>query len=40
MEVLTNLGELPVREAYFAFLPLKIAGSSGSPGRAIALLPG
>jgi kynurenine formamidase len=40
VEVLTNFGELPVRGAYFAFLPLKIAGSSGSPGRAIALLPG
>jgi kynurenine formamidase len=40
VEVLTNLGELPARGAYFVFLPLKIAGSSGGPGRAIALLPG
>ena len=40
VEVLTNLGELPIRGALFAFLPLKIAGSSGGPGRAIALLPG
>jgi kynurenine formamidase len=40
VEVLTNLGELPERGAYFVFLPLKIAGSSGGPGRAIALLPG
>jgi kynurenine formamidase len=39
VEVLTNLGELPVRGAYFVFLPLKIAGSSGGPGRAIALVP-
>lgn len=39
VEVLTNFGELPVRGAYFVFLPLKIAGSSGGPGRAIALLP-
>jgi isatin hydrolase len=40
MEVLTNFGELPIRGAYFVFLPLKIAGSSGRPGRATALLPG
>lgn len=39
VEVLTNFEELPVRGAYFVFLPLKIAGSSGGPGRAIALLP-
>ena len=39
VEILTNLGELPVRGAYFIFMPLKIAGSSGGPGRAIALLP-
>ena len=39
VEVLTNLGELPTRGAYFVFLPLKISGSSGGPGRAIALLP-
>jgi kynurenine formamidase len=39
VEVLTNLGELPTRGAYFVFLPLKISGSSGGPGRAIALRP-
>jgi len=39
VELLTNLNELPARGAYFIFLPLKIAGSSGGPGRAIALLP-
>jgi kynurenine formamidase len=39
VEILTNLGELPVRGAYFIFMPVKIAGSSGGPGRAIALLP-
>jgi isatin hydrolase len=39
VEVLTNFGELPARGAYFVFLPLKITGSSGGPGRAIALLP-
>ncbi|QYJ16021.1 Kynurenine formamidase [Rubrobacter xylanophilus DSM 9941] len=40
VEILTNLGELPARGAFFVFLPLKIAGSSGGPGRAIAFLPG
>jgi kynurenine formamidase len=39
VEILTNLGELPVRGAYFIFMPVKIAGSSGGPGRAMALLP-
>lgn len=40
VEMLTALETLPARGAFFAFLPLKIAGSSGGPGRAIALLPG
>ena len=40
VEMLTNLGELPVRGAYFIFMPVKIARSSGGPGRAMALLPG
>ena len=39
VEILTKLGELPTRGAFFIFLPVKIAGSSGGPGRAIALLP-
>lgn len=39
IEILTNLDELPVRGAYFIFMPIKIAGSSGGPGRAMALLP-
>lgn len=38
IEGLTNLGELPVRGAYFVFLPIKVAGSSGGPGRAMALV--
>lgn len=38
IEMLTNLGTLPVRGAFFVFLPLKIEGSSGGPGRAIAFL--
>lgn len=36
VELLTNLGELPPRGAFFQFLPIKIAGSTGGPGRAIA----
>jgi isatin hydrolase len=39
VEILTNLGELPVRDALFIFMPVKIAESSGGPGRAMALLP-
>jgi kynurenine formamidase len=39
VEMLTNLDALPARGALFVFLPLKVAGSSGGPGRAIALLP-
>jgi kynurenine formamidase len=40
VEGLTNLDLLPPRGASFAFLPLKIEGASGAPGRAIAVLPG
>ncbi len=40
VESLTRLIELPPRGAIFIFLPLKIAGGSGAPGRAIALVPG
>jgi kynurenine formamidase len=36
VESLANLGELPVRGAYFVFVPVKIAHSSGAPGRAFA----
>ena len=39
IEILTNLAELPVRGAYFIFMPIKIGDSSGGPGRAMALLP-
>lgn len=38
-ELLTNLGELPVRGAFYIALPLKIVDQSGAPTRAIALLP-
>jgi len=36
VENLINLGELPPRGAYYIFLPLKIEGGSGAPGRAVA----
>ncbi|MCE0484693.1 MAG: cyclase family protein [Methylacidiphilales bacterium] len=39
VENLTNLAALPPRGAVFFFLPLKIVGGSGSPGRAIAAVP-
>jgi kynurenine formamidase len=39
VERLTNLGQLPPRGALFIFLPIKIEGGSGAPGRAIALVP-
>jgi kynurenine formamidase len=40
VERLTNLGQLPTRGAAFVFLPVKIDGASGAPGRAIAFVPG
>ncbi|WP_418483158.1 cyclase family protein [Dysosmobacter sp.] len=39
IESLCNVDQLPTRGATFIFLPLKIEGSSGGPGRAIAVLP-
>jgi len=39
MENLTNLDQLPERGAWVIALPMKIAGGSGGPLRAIALLP-
>jgi kynurenine formamidase len=39
LELLANLRRLPPRGALFVFLPLKIAGGSAGPGRAIALVP-
>lgn len=39
VECLTNLGELPARGGWFCFLPLRLEGGTGSPGRAIALVP-
>jgi kynurenine formamidase len=39
VESLTQLGRLPARGAYFLFLPVKVEGSSGAPGRAVAFIP-
>jgi kynurenine formamidase len=39
VEVLCRLGELPARGSWFQFLPIKVAGSTGGPGRAIVFLP-
>jgi kynurenine formamidase len=38
IEMLASLEALPARGAFFLFLPLKIAGGSGGPGRAVALV--
>lgn len=37
VEQLINLGSLPDTGAFFAFLPLKLEGAGGAPGRAIAI---
>jgi kynurenine formamidase len=39
VECLTALERLGTRGAYFLFLPLKLAGSSGGNGRALAFVP-
>jgi isatin hydrolase len=38
VEELVGLGELPAVGALFIFLPLKLVGGTGAPGRAIALV--
>jgi kynurenine formamidase len=35
--MLTNLGAIAEREALFVFAPIKIAGTRGGYGRAVAL---
>jgi kynurenine formamidase len=40
IEELVGLGELPAVGALFVFLPLKLVGGTGAPGRAIALIGG
>lgn len=39
IEALAKLEQLPPRGSYFIFLPVKVAGSSGGPGRAVGILP-
>ncbi len=39
VEGLCQLDKLACRGNYFIFLPIKVAGSSGGPGRAIAFVP-
>lgn len=39
IEALCNLEALPPRGAFFLFLPIKVRGGTGGPGRAIAFLP-
>ena len=39
LELLRDLRKLPPRGALFVFLPLKVAGASAGPGRAIGLVP-
>ena len=39
VEQLSGLDRLPARGAFFVFLPVKVAGSSGGPGRAVAFVP-
>lgn len=39
IELLANLRRVPPRGALFVFLPIKIEGSTGGPGRAIAFVP-
>lgn len=40
VEELVRLGELPPVGALFIFLPLKLVGGSGAPGRAVGILEG
>jgi len=39
VEALTGLDSLPPRGAFFLFLSLRLAGGTGAPGRALAVLP-
>jgi kynurenine formamidase len=39
VECLAGLAQLPPRGAWFCFLPLRVEGGTGSPGRAIAFVP-
>ncbi|MFH8492039.1 cyclase family protein [Streptomyces longisporoflavus] len=39
IECLTGLDLLPARGAWFCFLPLKVEGGTGAPGRAVGFVP-
>lgn len=39
IEALTGLTALPPRGAWFLFLPIRLVGGTGGPGRALAVLP-
>lgn len=39
VEALTGLAELPARGAWFLFLPIRLVGGTGGPGRALAVVP-
>ncbi|KAA2252849.1 cyclase family protein [Solihabitans fulvus] len=39
VECLTRLDLLPARDSWFCFLPLRVEGGTGAPGRAIAFTP-
>jgi isatin hydrolase len=39
VECLCRLGDLPPRGATFVFLPVKVRGATGGPGRAVAFVP-
>jgi kynurenine formamidase len=39
VEALAGLAQLPPRGAFFLFLPLRLSGGTGAPGRALAVLP-
>lgn len=39
LEALTGLEAVPARGAWFLFLPLRLVGGTGGPGRALAVLP-
>lgn len=38
VEALSGLGQLTPRDFFFMFLPIKVKGATGGPGRAIALM--
>jgi isatin hydrolase len=40
VEGLTSLGRLPADGSFFLFLPVKVRGGSGAPGRAVAMVSG